>query len=347
MHRQLRSCAAMEVDQSPLAMDLRAFSSTCQAVLGAATAMAMEDDDDDTAAVRAMEDEMHEEETYARKGKGAPGVSHPIAQIHVLLARRVAQKTLPPSSYWSPLAVQWERAKLRRDAWASSIGLELIEASAAFNSDTGLTERAAKKFRLRYRLPYSVFCVLVEEANRMPSIERRARHKGGRKPAPVEILVAASLRHLGKGHDFDDTLEFDTDIGSTTLLGFHHLFMEHLGGTKSTFYNTHVFIPLEGSDEFEAAAKTFELLGLPGCVASVDGVHVGWERAPMKARSWQVSSSYCNGLAVPLILLQRPRAGMLGSQGARRSTSTWPDPTTGGSGTWPGPTLGPATTRPL
>ena len=326
MHRQLRSCAAMEVDQSPLAMDLRAFSSTCQAVLGAATAMAMEDDDDDTAAVRAMEDEMHEEETYARKGKGAPGVSHPIAQIHVLLARRVAQKTLPPSSYWSPLAVQWERAKLRRDAWASSIGRELIEASAAFNSDTGLTERAAKKFRLRYRLPYSVFCVLVEEANRMPSIERRARHKGGRKPAPVEILVAASLRHLGKGHDFDDTLEFDTDIGSTTLLGFHHLFMEHLGGTKSTFYNTHVFIPLEGSDEFEAAAKTFELLGLPGCVASVDGVHVGWERAPMKARSWQASSSYCNGLAVPssycsdlavpssycsdlavpLILLQRP-----------------------------------------
>ena len=94
MHRQLRSCAAMEVDQSPLAMDLRAFSSTCQAVLGAATAMAMEDDDDDTAAVRAMEDEMHEEETYARKGKGAPGVSHPIAQTHVLLARRVTQKNL-------------------------------------------------------------------------------------------------------------------------------------------------------------------------------------------------------------------------------------------------------------
>jgi hypothetical protein len=175
----------------------------------------------------------------------------------------------------------------------------LIEASQAFNSDAGFTERAAKKFRLRYRLPYAVFCVLVEEAKKMPSIERRARHKGGRKPAPVETLVAAPLRHLGKGHDFDDTLEFDTDIGSTTLLGFHHLFMDHLGGKQSSFYDRHVFIPLEGSDEFQAAAKTFELLGLPGCVASVGGVHVGWGRAPMKARPWQVSSSYCNGLAAP------------------------------------------------
>ena len=183
----------MEVDESPLATDLRAFSSTCQAVLGAATAIAMEDDDDDDAAVRAMEDEMSKEEADARKGKGAPGVSHPIAQIHLLLAHRVTPKTFPPSSYWSSLAVQWQRPTLRRDAWSSQIGRELIDASAAYNSDAGLTPRAAKKFRLRYRLPYTVFCVLVEEANRIPSIERRARHKGGRKPAPVEILVAASL----------------------------------------------------------------------------------------------------------------------------------------------------------
>ena len=57
---------------------------------------------------------------------------------------------------------------------------------------------------------------------------------GGRKRIPTDILVAASLRHLGKGTDFRDAIAGATHVSKDTLLNFHHAFMEELGDPGTT-----------------------------------------------------------------------------------------------------------------
>jgi len=46
--------------------------------------------------------------------------------------------------------------------------------------------------------------------------------------------------------------------------------------------------PPSGDDvaELEHLSRPYTLLGFPGAIASVDGVHIGWERAPEGSRSW-------------------------------------------------------------
>ena len=110
----------------------------------------------------------------------------------------------------------------------------------------------------------------------------------------VEILVAASLRHLGKGHDFEDTLYRESHVSGSFLLKFHHKFMEELGGPDRPFFKRHVYWPDQESEEFKKGMQVYAALGMPGCVASVDGTHIPFERAPNQLASWYVETDCLN-----------------------------------------------------
>lgn len=122
----------------------------------------------------------------------------------------------------------------------------------------------------------------------MPYQASKKPRTSGRKIVGVEILVAASLRHLGKGHDFEDTLYRESFVSGSFLLKFHHRFMEALGAPKSAFFKRHVYWPDAESEEFKKGLQVYAALGMPGCVASVDGTHVPFEKVPERLRSWYV-----------------------------------------------------------
>jgi hypothetical protein len=67
-----------------------------------------------------------------------------------------------------------------------------------------------KKFRRRFRMPYPSFIELVNMAKASVLFQRWRddNHDAtGKKPAPIELLVLAALRYLGRGWTFDDLSE--------------------------------------------------------------------------------------------------------------------------------------------
>ena len=135
---------------------------------------------------------------------------------------------------------------------------------------------------------------LVAIAEKMPlQAKKDPDRRAGRQMVATNILVAASLRHLGKGSDFEGGICRECFVSKTLLLKFHHAFMAELGGTDSVsgFYRANVSWPIEGSEEFRRSMEVYNALGLPGCIASVDGTHIPWERASADGRSWYVHSA--------------------------------------------------------
>ena len=124
-------------------------------------------------------------------------------------------------------------------------------------------------------------------AENMPYQKKKKKGRTqGRKMISVEVLVAASLRHLGKGHDFEDTLYRESFVSGSFLLKFHHRFMEALCGPESSFFKSHVYWPEEGTEEMRQGLAVYAALGMPGCVASVDGTHIPYDYAPNDVVSW-------------------------------------------------------------
>ena len=218
------------------------------------------------------------------------------------------------------------RKRRKADIYGDPDGSIIARDILALRSDPD-NELLLKKFRFAYRVPWSVFEVractyictvlflyrfvsvpycdsrvttvlpqeLVTIANTMPYQASKKPRTSGRKIVSVEILVGASLRHLGKGHDFEDTLYRESFVSGSFLLKFHHRFMEALGDPKGTFFKRHVYWPDAGSEEFKKGLQVYAALGMPGCVASVDGTHVPFEKVPERLRSW-----YVQLLPVPL-----------------------------------------------
>lgn len=131
-----------------------------------------------------------------------------------------------------------------------------------------------KKFVKRFRLPVDVFVELCDtvrttEWGRRIGSPDAARRVG----APVEIYVMATLSHLATGHDFGTSLEWDTGISGTALMAFHHKFCDLFGRVNGAEYQRWVCRPNDEDHELlKKLEQPYALLGLPGCIGSVDGV---------------------------------------------------------------------------
>ncbi len=60
---------------------------------------------------------------------------------------------------------------------------------------------------------------------------------------------------------------------------FFHKFNEHF---VRKFYSTYVSAPTT----LKEVAKIYDKIGLPGCVGSIDCVHIAWERCPQIHKNW-------------------------------------------------------------
>ena len=134
--------------------------------------------------------------------------------------------------------------------------------------------KAGKKFRKRFRVPF----VFFEEI--CSSMEQEGYYEGGRcqngwPRVPLELLVLGSLRVLGAGCSFD-IVEEATNVSYVTHRNFFHdVFLQWgkgLGNTLIKFPKT--------EEEIRHVVGLFERVGHPGCVGSVDCVHIVWDKCP-------------------------------------------------------------------
>ena len=81
------------------------------------------------------------------------------------------------------------------------------------------SDKFLRRFRQRFRLPYSSFLDLVKMCGQSSFFDQWSRHreiKKFKKGAPLELLVLGVLRYLGRGWVIDD-IEEATCINYETI----------------------------------------------------------------------------------------------------------------------------------
>lgn len=143
------------------------------------------------------------------------------------------------------------------------------------------------KFRNRFRMPYLQYKELLElcisESMKPEGLFKRwqpGRTGGdGRRCTPIELLLLAALRYLGRGWTFDD-LEESTAISRDVIRVFFHKFIEF---GLTVLYKMWVTQPLN-LQQAQAVSSEYRTAGFPGCIGSMDASHVQTERMSYRLR---------------------------------------------------------------
>ena len=135
------------------------------------------------------------------------------------------------------------------------------------------THKNGKLFRRRFRVPYPLYLELVHRLSEEDDFEDKA-DATGKPSAPLHLKILASLRVLGRGECFDTCYEL-SNIHAETLRTFFLKFIRYISG----LYGEYIKSPCTPT-EINYVQRQYELLGFPGCIGSIDCVHVHWERCP-------------------------------------------------------------------
>ncbi len=126
--------------------------------------------------------------------------------------------------------------------------------------------RLGKCFRLRFRVPYPLFLLLVEQAVSYNMFETvRSTYSNS---VPTEIKILACLRILGRGNCADDISEL-SHIRPSTLNHIFKVFVKNFSKHLKP-----LFIKLPTIDELVAVMDTYARLGFPGAFCSKDVTHI-------------------------------------------------------------------------
>ena len=137
-----------------------------------------------------------------------------------------------------------------------------------------------KEFERQFRIPYPMFEELMDMTHDSglfrDSTDKSCR---GPRPAPLTYKVLASLRYMATGVSFK-SLEIESGISAATIARFYTLWIQWLVDTQ---VHKWVYIP-STVQEIGPIHSTYHMMGLPGCVGSMDGVHVAWDMCPQQQR---------------------------------------------------------------
>ena len=125
-------------------------------------------------------------------------------------------------------------------------------------------------------MPYKYSLELVEMVNGSSLFERWREGKvdAVHQPAtPILVLVLCVLRYISRGWTFDDLSE-NTGISEEIIRVFLHKFIEF---GSAVLYKRYVVAPAT-SEEALQHIQDYKQAGLPGCVGSMDAMHILLEK---------------------------------------------------------------------
>lgn len=158
------------------------------------------------------------------------------------------------------------RADYSMSTWAKMLRDDAAELERPESSEAAL-------FRRRFRVPYPVFKLLLEWTREWH--EKSGTDCTGRARIPTELKLLGVLRVLGRATCFDGIFEL-SGISIASMDAFFHKFTEWF---RSELYPKFVFTPKTMTEVAEIQAA-YAALGLPGCIGSMDVVHVAWCMCP-------------------------------------------------------------------
>jgi hypothetical protein len=153
------------------------------------------------------------------------------------------------------------------------------------------SHRLLKRFRNRFRVPYPEYLGLVDDIKVHEIFSRWFNNDCTGSPhSDIRLLVLGSLRHVGRGHTFDD-IEESTFISRDVHRVFFNCFIEY-GST--VLYKKYV---IDAASKADVAhfQNVFGLAGFDGAMGSSDGTNIGMLTCP----NWAVIGHKGFKLAIP------------------------------------------------
>ncbi len=162
--------------------------------------------------------------------------------------------TMRRSDYWNHTA--WGRLMIHRDFE--------VEGSEEWNT-----------FRGRFRMSPPMFRKLCDFC-RVNSVFDNIYEC---RKVPLEFKVLAALRVLARDVCVDDVKE-GSGLRRTTIIACFHKFISAFSSERIL---SKFIYPLKG-EKLQKCFDTFEKLGFPGCIGSIDCTHVRWDRCPKELK---------------------------------------------------------------
>ena len=159
--------------------------------------------------------------------------------------------------------------------WVDVYWLRLISDPTTQNPSTN----NGKEFRRMFRTPYPVFEEIVRKCRSMtdvPEFNYESNAVRGTVTIPLELKILYVLRVLATGVLLIDGTELTNGYiskseGYRFFKSFCALFREHFGP---------LYIKPLVDEGLSASLKEYAMLGLPGCIGSVDATFIPWDCIP-------------------------------------------------------------------
>ena len=140
-----------------------------------------------------------------------------------------------------------------------------------------------KSFRDRFRMPYSSFLDICNQCSEHELFRQWKKYSTFdarvRNGVPLELLVLAVLRYIGRGWTIDDLHE-NTVICYETIRRFINRFIKF---GEDVLYKKYVSDPAS-SLILSECNEAFKMAGFPGCIGSTDATHIVVEFCPYRLR---------------------------------------------------------------
>jgi hypothetical protein len=156
--------------------------------------------------------------------------------------------------------------------------LKEADEAAVLDDQAGTIHDAASveglTFHQRFGIPYSVFEVIHTDWLNHGEY-RCARDAIGRRRTDSRILLLGCFRVLAKGVTFDAIEE----LSNVSIACNHSFFKKFVSWFYGFYGKKWIHFPSK-VEEVVHVESCYAKLGLPGCIGSIDCVHIGWDMCP-------------------------------------------------------------------
>jgi hypothetical protein len=163
----------------------------------------------------------------------------------------------------------YENHNRTKDLWQTVWGQMLQDASLAVEGSW-----INRKFRRRFRLPFSMFLEVVEECKEHNVFGIAVR----KSKIAIEFKLLSCLKILGRDLCADE-IDENLNIGESTVNKFFKMFITNYA---AAMFSKYVYVP-EG-EEMDRVEEVYRHMGFPGCIGSMDCTHIFWDKCPEKLR---------------------------------------------------------------
>ena len=139
---------------------------------------------------------------------------------------------------------------------------------------------SGKKFRRRFRIPYVIFENIRDEIIKLFYSDRKTTDSRGREVVDIALLVLGALRFVATGCTYDALDELTCVAGETHRVFIRDIFTSW--GRHAA--KEHIRLPVT-DEEIRHVTGMYERSGCPGCIGSVDCVHIVWDKCNAGMRS--------------------------------------------------------------